>query len=80
VEPPVDSLSHKAAVSIDLREMGQVLEIDRISRGARIQGGIFGPALETQLKPHGLTLRHFPASSIPRKRRTLVLATGNRRS
>ena len=62
VEPRVDGLSHKAAVTIDLREMGQVLEIDRISRAARIQGGVFGPALETQLKPHGLTLRHFPQS------------------
>jgi len=42
--------------------MGQVLEIDRTSRAARIQGGAFGPALEAQLKPHGLTLRHFPQS------------------
>jgi FAD/FMN-containing dehydrogenases len=62
VEPRIDGLSHKAAVTIDLREMGQVLEIDRISRAARIQGGVFGPALEAQLKPHGLTLRHFPQS------------------
>ena len=27
-----------------------------------IEGGAFGPALEAQLKPHGLTLRHFPQS------------------
>jgi alkyldihydroxyacetonephosphate synthase len=62
VEPHIDGVRHKAAVTIDLREMGQVLEIDRISRAARIQGGVFGPALEGQLKPHGLTLRHFPQS------------------
>jgi alkyldihydroxyacetonephosphate synthase len=62
VEPRVDGLSHKAAVTIDLREMAQVLEIDRSSRAARIQAGVFGPALEVQLKPHGLTLRHFPQS------------------
>ena len=62
VEPRVDGLRHKAAVTIDLREMAQVLEIDRTSRAARIQGGVFGPALEAQLKPHGLTLRHFPQS------------------
>jgi len=62
VEPRIDGLSHKAAVTIDLREMGQVLEIDRTSRAARIQGGVFGPALEAQLRPHGLTLRHFPQS------------------
>jgi len=52
----------RAAVTIDLRGMAKVLEVDRTSRAARIQGGVFGPALEAQLKPHGLTLRHFPQS------------------
>ena len=41
--------------------MDRVRTVDRASRAARIQGGVFGPALETQLRPHGLTLRHFPA-------------------
>jgi alkyldihydroxyacetonephosphate synthase len=50
------------AVSIDLSRLDGVLEIDRASRAARIQGGIFGPALENALRPHGLTLRHFPQS------------------
>jgi alkyldihydroxyacetonephosphate synthase len=49
-------------VSIDLRGLGAVLEIDKMSRAARIQGGIYGPALEAALRPHGLTLRHFPQS------------------
>jgi alkyldihydroxyacetonephosphate synthase len=62
VEAKVDRIRHKAAVTIDLSLMGQVLEVDRTSRAARIQGGAFGPALEAQLKPHGLTLRHFPQS------------------
>jgi alkyldihydroxyacetonephosphate synthase len=62
VEPRVDTARHKAAITIDLRHMGRVLEIDRTSRAARIEGGAFGPALEAQLKPHGLTLRHFPQS------------------
>jgi alkyldihydroxyacetonephosphate synthase len=39
-----------------------VLEVDRTSRAARIQAGVYGPALEDQLRPHGLTLRHFPQS------------------
>ncbi len=39
-----------------------VLEVDATSRAAGIEGGAFGPALESQLKPHGLTLRHFPQS------------------
>jgi alkyldihydroxyacetonephosphate synthase len=33
-----------------------------VSRAARIQGGALGPRLEDQLRPHGLTLRHFPQS------------------
>jgi alkyldihydroxyacetonephosphate synthase len=50
------------AVSIDLGRMGRVLEVDRASRAARVQAGVLGPALEAQLKPHGLTLRHYPQS------------------
>jgi alkyldihydroxyacetonephosphate synthase len=54
--------TYKAAVTLDLRNLGRVLEVDPISRAARIEGGAFGPALEAQLKPHGFTLRHFPQS------------------
>jgi alkyldihydroxyacetonephosphate synthase len=54
--------NHKGAVTIDLREMGKVKEVDKTSRAALIEGGTYGPALEAQLKPHGLTLRHFPQS------------------
>ena len=39
-----------------------MLEVDRASRAARIQAGATGPALEDQLREHGLTLRHFPQS------------------
>jgi alkyldihydroxyacetonephosphate synthase len=53
---------HKGAVTIDLRRMGKVKEVDKTSRAALIEGGTYGPALEAQLKPHGLTLRHFPQS------------------
>ncbi|MCC6765475.1 MAG: FAD-binding oxidoreductase [Deltaproteobacteria bacterium] len=49
-------------VSIDLGGLDRVLEIDHASRAARIEAGVLGPALEDQLRPHGLTLRHFPQS------------------
>jgi alkyldihydroxyacetonephosphate synthase len=52
----------RGAVSIDLTELDRVVELDRVSRAARIQAGALGPALEDQLRPHGLTLRHFPQS------------------
>jgi alkyldihydroxyacetonephosphate synthase len=61
VSPRVDS-SYNGAVSIDLRSLDRVLELDPVSRAARIQGGAAGPVLESQLAEHGLTLRHFPQS------------------
>jgi alkyldihydroxyacetonephosphate synthase len=61
VEPDVGE-GYRGSVSIDLRHLDRVLEIDPVSRAARIQGGVLGPALEAQLKPHDLTLRHFPQS------------------
>src|SRR6266496_6612930 len=61
VEPP-RSEHFLATVTFDLRNLNRVLEIDPVSEAARIQAGTYGPALEEQLKPSGLTLRHFPQS------------------
>ncbi len=61
VEPPAND-TYRGAVSIDLRHLNKVLEIDKTSRAARIQAGVYGPALEDQLRPHGYTLRHYPQS------------------
>ncbi|WP_328868825.1 FAD-binding oxidoreductase [Streptomyces sp. NBC_00287] len=54
--------AHRAVLSLDLTSMDRVLEIDTVGRSARIQAGALGPVLEEQLRPHGLTLRHFPQS------------------
>ncbi len=61
VRPDVDS-SYNGVISIDLAALRQVVEVDEVSRAARIQGGATGPDLEAQLAEHGLTLRHFPQS------------------
>jgi alkyldihydroxyacetonephosphate synthase len=53
---------YEGAVAIDLKRLDRVVEVDAISRAARIQAGATGPSLEDQLRPHGLTLRHFPQS------------------
>ena len=53
---------YAGVVSLDLGAMGRVLEIDRVSRAARIEAGVLGPALEAQIRPHGMTLRHYPQS------------------
>ncbi len=59
VTPPADA---GPVVTIALDQLDRVLEIDEVSRAARIQAGVFGPALEDQLRPSGYTLRHFPQS------------------
>jgi alkyldihydroxyacetonephosphate synthase len=61
VEPRVGD-AYAAAVSVDLGELDRVLEVDPVSRAARIQAGTLGPSLNDQLGEHGLTLRHFPQS------------------
>ena len=59
VEP---RLGERPSVSLDLRRLDRVLEVDAESLAARIQAGATGPVLEDQLREHGLTLRHFPQS------------------
>ncbi|MEV7569525.1 FAD-binding oxidoreductase [Streptomyces tanashiensis] len=54
--------AHGAVLSLDLTSMNRVLEVDSAGRSAHIQAGALGPVLEEQLRPHGLTLRHFPQS------------------
>ena len=55
-------LGDRPVVTLDLRALDRVLEVDATSQAARIQAGATGPVLEEQLRPHGLTLRHFPQS------------------
>jgi len=55
-------LGERPFVSLDLRRLDRVLEVDAASLAARIQAGATGPRLEEQLREHGLTLRHFPQS------------------
>jgi alkyldihydroxyacetonephosphate synthase len=59
VEP---RLGDRPVVTLDLRRLDRVLEVDPTSMAARIQAGATGPRLEEQLREHGLTLRHFPQS------------------
>ncbi|MGI8607903.1 MAG: FAD-binding oxidoreductase [Candidatus Dormibacteria bacterium] len=61
IEPLVGD-SFRGVVSLDMGAMDRVLEIDSLGLAARVQAGALGPGLEDQLRPHGLTLRHFPQS------------------
>ena len=53
---------YTGVISIDLRRLNRVLDLDRDSRSALIQAGVLGPALEDQLRPHGLSMRFYPQS------------------
>ncbi len=60
VEAPAND--DRTVISCDLGRLDRVLEVDSVSRAALIQAGVYGPSLEAQLRPHGLTLRHYPQS------------------
>ena len=52
----------KGVISLDMKNLNTIIDIDKDSRTALIQGGILGPDLESKLKEHDLTLRHYPQS------------------
>lgn len=54
--------SFAGVVSLDTRRMDRVLEVDSVSRAAKIQAGATGPRLAEQLHEHGLSFRHYPQS------------------
>ncbi len=60
LEPPPGET--RPVVSVDVTRLDKVLGIDRDSRLARVQAGVFGPLLEEQLAARGYTFGHFPDS------------------
>ena len=59
---PADGERNAGAVSLDMRRLNRVIEVDAASRAARMQAGVRGPAIEAALKPHGFAIRHYPQS------------------
>ena len=53
---------YTGVISLDMKNLNQIIEIDKDSRTASIQGGILGPELESKLKEYDLTMRHYPQS------------------
>ena len=49
-------------VSVDLRRMNRVIDIDAVSGLVHAEAGILGPSLEAALERSGFTLGHFPDS------------------
>ncbi len=55
-------LSDRIFLSLDLARLNRVLEVDPLSRLARVEAGILGPDLEAALQAQGMTLGHYPQS------------------
>ena len=55
-------LGDRPVVTMDLRRLDRLIEVDPTSLAARIEAGATGPRLEEQLREHGLTMRCFPQS------------------
>jgi alkyldihydroxyacetonephosphate synthase len=60
LEPPRGET--RTVLSVDMRRMDAVIEIDDVARLARVQAGVLGPRLEEQLNAKGWTFGHFPDS------------------
>ena len=60
LEPPREEM--RPVISVDMARLDRLLSVDAASRLARVQAGVFGPALEAQLNARGWTLGHFPDS------------------
>lgn len=58
VEPDVG----RPVVSVDLERVSGLLDLNETDRAAHFAAGTYGPAVNEALRPHGLTLRHFPQS------------------
>jgi alkyldihydroxyacetonephosphate synthase len=60
VEPVRDGFG--SVISLDLRRLDRVLDVDETSLLARLEPGLLGPEVEAQLSRRELTLGHFPQS------------------
>jgi alkyldihydroxyacetonephosphate synthase len=59
INPLADNMP---SITVDLRQMAGLIDMDHNSRLATFWAGVTGPQLEKQLQQHGMTLGHFPQS------------------
>src|SRR5437899_4055500 len=53
---------HEAVLALDMRRMGDVIDLDESSLTVTVEGGMRAAALEEYLRARALTLGHFPQS------------------
>ncbi len=52
----------RGGVVIDMTSMSGIVDVDATSGVVHVRPGTFGPDLEAELAPHGLSVGHFPQS------------------
>lgn len=52
----------RGVIALELSALSSLLELDEVSRVARVGAGATGPMLEAALRPSGFTFRHYPQS------------------
>jgi len=63
INPPSDSLGFRGTISLDMLKLSKVLQVDEKSLCVRVQGGVYGPDLEKELRKYGdYTFRYYPQS------------------
>jgi alkyldihydroxyacetonephosphate synthase len=58
----LDAMPGRPTLSVDMRRLRALTDLDRESLLATFGAGVAGPDLEAQLRAHGYTLGHFPQS------------------
>ena len=58
INPPGD----RPSLTVDLRRLNHLLDLDKTSRLATLEAGMLGPQIENSLRKQGFTLGHFPQS------------------
>ncbi len=56
------TLAPYGGITVDLKRMNRILDLDEESLAVTVQAGVIGPELEVELNKRGLTLSHYPGS------------------
>ena len=56
------TLPVQGGVTLDLKRMNRIVEVDELSMSVDVEAGMIGQHLETALNERGYTLGHFPSS------------------
>jgi alkyldihydroxyacetonephosphate synthase len=56
------AVPEEGAIALDLTGLNKIITVDVVSNTVRVEAGVFGPDLDTALRPLDLTVGHLPQS------------------